>query len=189
MTTPARESLQSLLRTAKRGSAERFFSAYDPAVIADPETGMDLLWNALLNKDGDARTAITTRLLNDGVDPGRDRRGTTAAHVLLDGNRHVPHAEAPLLLMMLDYGADVNAVDPKVGTPLETIAARFKFTDEELTPFYDVILGRSDLDLLKASISGNTVLANLRKWSDQRAELIERAEAYLHARGVTVPGT
>lgn len=180
-------SVQSLWRTAKRGSAEEFFNEYGPEAVVDPEVGVDLLWNALLNKDDDARTNIVTRLLDDGVDPGQARRGTTALHVLLDGNRHTPRAEAPLLSMMLERGADVNAVDPKVGTPLETIAARFKFSDHDLGPFYDVILSRDDLDLLKRSIFGDTVLVNLRKWSAQRAELVERAEAYLNEHGIPIP--
>jgi len=187
MTTLSSEDIRRLLRTAKRGSAEEFFDIYQPEAATDPEIGIDLLWEALFNKDDSARTAIVTRLLDDGADPGAARRGTTALHVLLDGNRHTPGAEAPLLAMMLDRGASVNAVDPKVGTPLETIAARFKFTDDDLKPFYDVLLGRNDLDLLQTSIYGDTVLTNLRKWSAQRATLVARAEAYLSNRGIPVP--
>ena len=107
--------------------------------------------------------------------------------MLLDGDRHTPKAEAPLVAVMLERGASVNAVDPTVGTPLETIAARFKFTDDELKPFYDVLFGRKDLDLLQVSIHGNTVFSNLCRWSAQRAKLIARAGAYLTDHGIAVP--
>ncbi len=88
---------------------------------------------------------------------------------------------------MLDAGADVNEVIKKFGTPLETIAATFTFSDVDLEPFYDVLLARPDLDLLQQSIDGRTVLANLRKWSGGRGELVIRAEQTLSDRGIPVP--
>lgn len=187
MITLSSEVLRCLLRAAKQGSVLEFLDFYRPAAATDPEIGTALLWEALLNRDDAARTAIVTRLLDDGADPSIARRGTTALHVLLDGNQHTPEAEAPLLAMMLERGASVNAVDPTVGTPLETIAARFKFTDDDLKPFYDVLFDRKDLALLQTSIYGDTVLTNLRKWSAQRAGLVARAEAYLTDRGIPVP--
>ena len=77
---------------------------------------------------------------------------------------------------MLDAGAGVNESMAKFGTPLETIAAKFKFSDIDLAPFYDVLLARPDLDLLQKSIYGRTVLGNLRHWSGGRGELVVRAE-------------
>lgn len=73
------------------------------------------------------------------------------------------------------------------GTPLETIAAKFTFSDVDLTPFYDVLLARPDLDLLQPGLSGRPVLVNLRTWSAKRGELVIRAEQTLTDRGVPVP--
>lgn len=173
------EDLQDLRFAAGEGDAEEFFTHYRSTDAADSELGRELLWDALRNGDDDAKTAIVTRLLDDGADPTWIHRGNTVLHVLLAGNRHNAEVEAPLLAAMLERGADVNAVSPKDGTPLETIAARFKYTEADLKPYFDVILGRDDLDLLKTSVFGDTVLTNLRKWVDVRADLVARAEAYL----------
>jgi len=50
-----------------------------------------------------------------------------------------------------------------------------------------VLLARPDLDLLQPSFFGRTVLANLRKWSAGRGELVIRAEQTLIDRGIPVP--
>ena len=76
-------------------------------------------------------------------------------HVLLGRNQHDFTAEAPLLARIFDQGADVNEVMKKFGTPLETIAAKFKFSDVELEPFYDILLARPDLDLLEQCLDGH----------------------------------
>jgi hypothetical protein len=138
---------------------------------------------ALTNKDTSQRVAIANRLLDDGADVREGR----PLHVLLGRNQHDFAAEAPLLERMLDAGADVNEVTAKFGTPLETIAAKFKFSDVELTPFYDVLLARPDLDLLQQSMDGRTVLGNLRKWAGGRGELVIRAEQTLTDRGIPLP--
>ncbi|MCY7402804.1 MAG: hypothetical protein LH477_17960 [Nocardioides sp.] len=88
---------------------------------------------------------------------------------------------------MPDTGADVNEVLAKFGTPLETIAGKGQFSDVELTPFYDVLLARPDIDLLRQSVDGRTVLGNLRKMSALRGELVIREERTLIDRGRPVP--
>lgn len=108
-------------------------------------------------------------------------------HVLLGRNQHDFTAEAPLLARIFDQGADVNEVMKKFGTPLETIAAKFKFSDVELEPFYDILLARPDLDLLEQCLDGRMVLENLRKWSGGRGGPVIRAEQTLTDRGIPVP--
>ncbi|MCP3421681.1 hypothetical protein [Nocardioides pinisoli] len=148
----------------------------------DHESGTTLVL-ALTNSDTTQRVAIANRLLDDGADVSRRH----PLHVLLARNEHDFAAEAPLVERLLDAGVDVNEVLPNDGTPLETLAARFKFSDVTLTPFYDVLLARPDLDLLRHGKNGRTVLGNLRKWSAKRAELVIRAEQTLTDRGIPVP--
>ena len=165
------------------GTLAELEAVYEPAwVNYDFESGTPLTL-ALTNADTEQRVAIADRLLDDGADV---RRGQPL-HVLLGRNQHDFEAEAPLLERMLDAGADVNEVVAKFGTPLETIAAKLKFSDVTLTPFYDVLLARPDLDLLRESLRGDTVLANLRKMAAKRGELVIRAEQTLVDRGVPVP--
>lgn len=166
-----------------RGTYADFEKVYDPA-WADYEFEHDTLLSlALTNADSPSRVAIANRLLDDGADVHE----AMPLHRFLDRNGHDFAAEAPLLKRLLDAGADVNHVDSKVGTPLETLAAKFKFSDATLTPFYDVLLARPDLDLLQPGLDGRTVLTNLRKWSAKRGELVIRAEQTLTDRGIPVP--
>ncbi|MFC7359195.1 hypothetical protein [Nocardioides astragali] len=173
----------ALYAALTHGTLAELEKVYEPAwVNYEFESGTPLTL-ALTNKDTTQRVAIANRLLDDGADV-RDGR---PLHVLLGRNQHDFTAEAPLLERMLDAGADVNEVTAKFGTPLETIAAKFKFSDVDLTPFYDVLLARPDLDLLQQSMDGRTVLGNLRKWAGGRGELVIRAEQILTDRGIPVP--
>lgn len=166
------------------GTLEDLRKVYKPAMVNyEGFSGTTLLGLALSNRDHLQRVALAHRLLDDGADVRRGR----PLHVLLGRNNHDFDAEAPLLTRMLDAGADVNEVDRKFGTPLETLAAKFKFSDVTLIPFYDVLLARPDLDLLQPSFFGRTVLANLRNWSAQRGQLVIRAEQVLTDRGIPVP--
>ena len=166
-----------------RGTLEDFEKVYEPAWVRYQYEHDTLLTLALTNADSPSRIAICNRLLDDGADV----RQAMPLHRFLARNQHDFTAEAPLLQRLLDAGADVNQVDSKVGTPLETIAGKFKFSDGELGPFYDVLLARPDLDLLQPSIFGRTVLGNLRNWSGGRGELATRAEQTLADRGIPVP--
>ncbi|HXH81052.1 hypothetical protein [Nocardioides sp.] len=173
----------ALYAALTHGTIEDLEGVYEPAwVNYDFESGTPLAL-ALSNANTDQRVAIANRLLDDGADV---RQGQPL-HRFLGRNQHDFVAEAPVLERMLDAGADVNEVVAKFGTPLETLAAKGKFSDVELTSFYDVLLARSDLDLLRQSVDGRTVLGNLRKMSALRGELVIRAEQTLTDRGITVP--
>ena len=167
-----------------KGSLEDFLAQYDPAFVNyDGFADATLLTLAFGNSDTHARVAIAHRLLDDGADVRRAR----PLHVLVGRTSHDFHAEAPVLQRMLDLGADVNEVYPGFGTPLETAAQRFQFSDAQLSPFYDVFLARPDIDLLTAGLGGRPVLVNLRKWYAKRADLVERVEALMTERGIPLP--
>lgn len=100
----------------------------------DGFAGDSLLTMALGNGHLEGRVAIANRLLDDGADVTIWH----PLHALVGQNRHDFAAEPPLLQRLLDLGADVNAVVPNFGAPLETAAVNFQFSDRDLTPFYDV---------------------------------------------------
>lgn len=182
------EEGQTLRYLAGRGTAEEFFAVYRPSDATEPDLGIDLLAAALAHKDPAARPVIAGQLLDDGADPAWElRHGSTTLHVLLGQKKHDIPGEARLLRRLLEGGADVNRVLPKFGTPLETLAEQFKFSDAELAPFYDELFARPDLDLLQTGNFGNSVLDNIRRAAELRVELLARAEAYLAARGIAVP--
>ncbi|MFC7403998.1 hypothetical protein [Georgenia alba] len=170
---------------AQYGSFDEFMASYEPSQAAwTAGSGQPLLMFALSNRDTDARTAIATRLLDDGADVGVTLSdGSNMLHVLLARKTHDVEAEVPILRRLIEGGADVNGVAAKFGTPLETAAEMFKFSDETLAPFYDVLLSREDLDLLRES-RGRPVIDNLRSLRAKRAILVEKAETYLRERGL-----
>ena len=169
---------------AARGSFEEFTAVYDPADKDMDFSGASLLGLALGNGDPAARVAIAGRLLDDGADPTAHGN---ELHVLLGATAHDFDTEPALLKRMLDAGADVNRFLPRFGTPLETLAEVFKFSDETLAPFYDVLLAREDLDLLQEGNFDKSVFANIKQISAKRSELLARAEAHLTARGIPIP--
>jgi hypothetical protein len=168
------------LDEAVHRSYDEFMSVYnasDTSLIAD-----DLLLGSLGNNDSIARIAIASQLLDDGADPAAEDTDLTTLHVLLGQGAHDFEAEAPLLTRLLDGGADINKVIRKFGTPLETLAAQFKFSDDKLAPLYDVLFDRDDLDLLQTSLHDRSVYANVQKWVPRRAALIARMDEYLRDR-------
>lgn len=181
------EEGQQLRRLAKRGSLDEFLALYRPADATDPDLGVDLLFAAVHNKDFGARTGIAERLLDDGADATAVHKNAGILQHLLSYGVHDFPAEVPLLQRLLAEGADVNRVDPKNGTPLEALAAQFKFSDEQLAPFYDVLLAHPDLDPLQDSVFDRTVLGNVRNWRDGRPDLVARLEQLLVDRGRPVP--
>lgn len=173
---------------AGNGSAEEFFSAYDPSQASwvSPSTGQSLLSFAVANGDVAARVAISTRLLDDGADPAWEGRGgVNLLHTLLGARDHDFVAEAPLLERLIAGGADINRVVPRFGTPLETATVDSAFTEAELAPVYDVFFAQPDLDLLQVSLADRTVITRLRDSFEDRTDLVARAEAYLAARGLS----
>jgi ankyrin repeat protein len=169
----------TLYGVVSRSYAE-FMSVYgdsDASLIAD-----ELLLQSLGNNDVAARIAIADQLLDDGADPAaqyQDGDCANTLHVLLGRGLHDFEAEVPLLTRLLDGGADINKVIRKFGTPLETLAAQFKFSDETLAPFYDVLFARDDLDLLHTSVHGRSVYANVQKWVQRREALVARMDEHL----------
>lgn len=174
---------------AQTGSSEEFLQVYEPGLAAawrDRVFGT-LLECALANHDPKTRVELGSRLLDDGADPSvLAEDGGTVAHAMLARHNHLPELEAPLLERLFDGGADVNKVvrTKALGTPLNALVGKFKFSDEFFAPFYDVFFSRDDLDLQGEMMNGHSGMNILRKSGDLRPDLLRRAEEYLRARGV-----
>lgn len=180
---------QELRELARSGSLAEFLGVYRSSDARRPDLGVELLFIAARNKAIDARVSIVGRMLDDGVSGAAIHHGAGILHHLLTYGVHDFPAEAPLLRRLLSAGADINRVDPKRGTPLEALASQFRFSDDQLDPFYDVMLAHPDLDPLQDSVFGRTVLGNVRTWSDGRPKLLARLEQLLVDRGQPVPGS
>lgn len=184
----SQEDVQRLHAAANGGTLDDFLAVYSPSDATADDLGTPLLFDALANNDLAARVAIAHRLLDDGADAGvQQADGTTTLHVLLGKGDHDFEAEPALLERLIDGGADVNASVPRFGTPLLALARQFKFSDARLTPLYDVLLARPELDPLAPGLDDEPVLTVVRKWAAKRADLVTRLEALLVERGTPVP--
>lgn len=167
-------------------SEAEFLADYEPSLAtwAD-EDGSTLLMRALRNGDPASRVAIATRLLDDGADAGAATENhVNALHVLLSATAHDFAAETPLLARLLDEGADVNADSgSRWGRPLQTLSRTFKFTDENLAPFYDVLFARPDLDVTTPSSVRRSVTESAQAAVRRRADLLARCHAYTNEHG------
>lgn len=171
--------------SATKGEAQ-FLADYEPAhaTWADKD-GLTLLMRALRNGDPASRVAIATRLLDDGADASAATdSNVNALHVLLSATQHDFAAEAPLLARLLDEGADINADSgSQWGTPLQTLSRTFKFSDEDLAPFYDVLFGRPELDVSAASGKGQSITESAQAAEESRADLLARCHAHANQHG------
>lgn len=171
--------------SATKNEAE-FLADYEPSLATWAEKdGTTLLMRALRNGDPASRVAIATRLLDDGADAGAAAESqVNALHVLLSATAHDFTAETHLLARLLDAGADINADSgSRWGTPLQTLSRMFKFSDEELAPFYDVLFARPYLDVKTRSEVGRSVAESAEAAIGHRADLLERCQAHAAQHG------
>ncbi|MDF2846683.1 MAG: hypothetical protein K0R97_665 [Oerskovia sp.] len=179
-------SYPAVYRSVRQSESE-FLADYDLSLAnwADGQ-GTTLLMYALRNPEPASRAAIAGRLLDDGADPAATSGGTNALHVLLSATSHDFAAEAALLARLLEGGADINAdTGDRWGTPLQTLARTFKFSDEELAPFYDVLFARPELDVTTPSHKGRSITESAQAAGEARAGLLKRCLA--HAQANTAP--
>ncbi|MER5701757.1 hypothetical protein ABT023_07335 [Micromonospora sp. NPDC002296] len=109
-------------------------------------------------------------LLDDGADARMTSAdGVNTLHAML-GNAALDSAiEAPVLRRLIDGGADVNGVAKEFGTPLQVLFVQFRYTDEMLAPFYDVLFSCGDLDLLRIGACDKSAYAMAVKRGDRRS--------------------
>lgn len=171
--------------SATKGEAQ-FLADYEPtqATWADKD-GMTLLMRALRNGDPASRLAISTRLLDDGADAGAVTAGNVSGlHILLSAMQHDFEAEVPLLERLLDGGADINADSgSRWGTPMQTLSRTFKFSDDQLAPFYDVLFARPELDVTTRSSDGRSVTETAQAAEGNPADLLARCHAHVKQHG------
>lgn len=155
-------------------------STTDPTPNDSTSTGSTILLEALGNTDPGTRLAITNQLLDDGADASATQpSGVNALHILFGARNHDFSREAVLVQRLIDGGADINGSALKFGTPLQTLARNFAYSDDDYAPLYDVMFSRSDLDLTSPQASGRTVLEAFQVMAAHRPQLVERAERHL----------
>lgn len=182
----------SLLGAAKRGTLTELRSSYEPGdALREFSGGSTLLSQALGNPDPTRRREIATFLLDEGADATwtDPRQGYTLLHVLLGKYRDdVTPPDATLLERLLDAGADLNAVDRRWGTPLQNLHEKaVTWGEASAAPYYDVLLGRDDLDLFRPGSFGLSTYTSAARTREQLPELWRRVQQYVADHGLQVP--
>lgn len=172
----------SLLYAAQRGSYEEFLAEYAPGDATKLfGGGRPLLFQAVGNKDVEARVAITMRLLDDGADPSIAPDRVNVLHVLFGARNHDPIHEAEMLRRLIEGGADLNLVSKRDGPPLAVLVKHGPRPESDCVPFYDVIFDQPNLDFTVPT--GNGSLHELVFDSVWNLPLLrERIRAYESAR-------
>ncbi|BDD84705.1 hypothetical protein TPB0596_44680 [Tsukamurella pulmonis] len=130
---------------ADYGSYQEFMELYEGSEIQQNIgtfiTGFaPLLWRSVVNKDIDARIAISNQLIDDGVNVAYEDNETNVLHVYFNNRTFEPEKEAPLLRRLLKGGADLNLQPSKGYSPLITFISNPRLRESQRAPFYDVLL-------------------------------------------------
>ncbi|MGI6877702.1 hypothetical protein [Microbacterium sp. gxy059] len=164
----------------ERGTVDEVVQMLDPGEAASWTDGhRPALALALQNRSPADRLAIAHLLLDRGADAGfvlgRDRVG--ALHILFSHEPHDFAAEGVLATRLMDCGADPNLVSARFGSPLATLAAAFKYTDQTLQPFYTALIDSGRLDLDTVDKGGRTMLENIAVKVTRRQSLYDQLRA------------
>lgn len=149
----------SLIYAAQTGTFEDFIKVYTAAdATLLGAGGRPLLFYSIMNRDVDARVAITTRLLDDGADASVVSGGINVLHVLFGRRGHDAKLEAPVLGRLIERGADINLVSKRSGPPLVGLMEHGPLPESARIPFYDVFFEYPDFDLGVPAMRANKTL-------------------------------
>jgi hypothetical protein len=183
----------TLVGTARGGTLEEFRQFYQPGDATRRFSGGDsLLSNAMSNKDPVHRAAIANFLLDEGADPTwrRPKDGGGLLHVLFGWYRNnAQEVDLALLRRLLVGGADVNAVNKRWGTPLQTLLEQTLQWGEDnaVHGYLPIMLDRDDLDLFRI---GNFKRSTYRtSWvlRERRPVQWSLVQKYVADHGVQIP--
>lgn len=134
---------ESVYAAAWTGTAQEFTTAFDP----DQDDADDLLFEVLTNPVPAERVAMANFLLDLGADASHRIAPNAVLNVLCSAREHDFELEAPLMQRLLDGGADVNNRDHYGEVPISELLNHGTALDEEMVPFYRILLNSPALDL------------------------------------------
>ncbi|WDG16888.1 hypothetical protein [Microbacterium sp. Clip185] len=168
-----------LFLTARMKPASTFFAGYSAALARRlDDRGCSLLLYALGNTDLPSRYEISNALLDDDCPlGGPGSGGATVLHVLFAQVKHDIDEDTSLARRLIQRGADVNAPDLDGRLPFLDVL-NLKFTDEQLTPLYDLWFEQPRLDFTTISRYGVNAL-DLAARLPYRGSILERMQRYV----------
>jgi len=142
--------MPDLIALAAKSSLAEFLESYDASKVdkVKPSTGRTLLHAAVTNPDLAARVAIAEQLLDDGIDATATMRDPedTVLHLLFARPEHDWASETPLIVRLIEAGADVDAKAGGV-TPMVIFVEQGFASDPATDELVEAILSRTTVDL------------------------------------------
>lgn len=182
-------------KLAARASAAEFVDQADLDFIirtqerADPADGwVNVLYGAMRNRSAPDRMAIATLLLDRGYRVNTAPNGANELLILFETGRLEPAVDASLVARLLDAGCDPNALERRGDRPL-TALLRWNIDDTELQPIYDEFLNRDNVDFVRQSSDGNSVIRYLLRGSVRvkRYRFVGQVFDYMERHGQLIP--
>lgn len=110
--------------------------------------------------------------------------GASLLHILLGAVKHDPARDAAIAQVLIDHGETFNCLDYRKRLPLQYLLPLHRYSDEDLTPIYDVVFASPDPGFTAVVDGGKPFHELVRAFEDRQA-LADRIDEYLRAQGDT----
>ncbi|MGW9825522.1 hypothetical protein ACUXNS_000506 [Brevibacterium pityocampae] len=152
-------------RSAKKGDLAAFSAEYDGNATSE------LLFEAVGNRDAEARWEISRRLLDDGADASPVAYGQSMLSILLGAHRRLGAHDGELAQRLVNAGASVNYRERRGQLVIHLAALTRADADEDRRQLYEAFFSSSKLDL-SLPVNPNNPDATIRQWLDGLVEQV-----------------
>ena len=168
--------------TANMKTFEDFVALYVPGDEKRVRWGKSLFIEALSNTDPAQRYPMCDFLLDrDCVLDAGTTDGTNPFHILFAQSARDVDRDVALCRRLLDRGVTLGQPDKNGCIPLVHLISTQEYSDEELTPLYDLVFASPDLGFdIELTGSHDTMYDVARRWPHRQA-LADRIARYLAA--------
>lgn len=175
----------NIFLTANMETFEDFVALYVPGDEARANRGRSLFSYALGNCEAEERYKIVDLLLERNPSfAHKSGDGASLLHILLGAVKHDPARDAAIAQVLIDHGETFNCLDYRKRLPLQYLLPLHRYSDEDLTPIYDVVFASPDPGFTAVVDGGKPFHELVRAFEDRQA-LADRIDEYLRAQGDT----
>lgn len=176
--------MTSIFAVAHRGTFDQFKELFSDGDEKRVRWGKSLFIEALSNTDPAQRYPMCDFLLDrDCVLDVGTTDGTNPLHILFAQGARDVDRDVALSRRLIDRGVALGQADKNGCIPLVHLISTQEYSDEELTPLYDLVFASPDPGFdIELTGSHDTMYDVARRWPHRQA-LADRIARYLEARG------
>ena len=175
--------MTSIFAVAHRGTFDQFNELFSDGDGKRVRWGKSLFIEALSNTDPAQRYPMCDFLLDrDCVLDAGTTDGTNPFHILFAQGARDVDRDVALCRRLMDRGVALGQADKNGCIPLVHLISTQEYSDEELTPLYDLVFASPDPGFdIELTGSHDTMYDVARRWPHRQA-LADRIARYLEAR-------